>query len=220
MSLDPGLDRSRLPRGTHGLDRSAVESSQRGRLHYAVLEAVSEFGYTATTVAHIVARANVSRRTFYQFYRDRDDCFADAFTAATEFAIINLDLAVAGADRGEWRALLRTTLTAYLHLLADNSSCAQALHVECLVAGPVVAQQRMAVKATLADRMRAVFRIGRRCGDIPVDIPAGAFDAVIGAIDDRIRDCLNGPGSAALPDQAALLYRITLALFGVPDWER
>ncbi|WP_153805004.1 hypothetical protein [Nocardia sp. SYP-A9097] len=65
--------------------------------------------------------------------------------------------------------------------------------------------------------MCAVFRLGRAVGDTPVEVPDEVFDALIGAIDDRIRDCLDTRDPGTLAECAPLLYQITLALFGVPQ---
>lgn len=218
MGLDNAIDRGRLPRGTHGLNPADVIHSQRMRMYFGALEAVSERGFLSTTVADIVARANVSRRTFYQQFRGRDDCFIAAFEAAVDLVIGYLDDSVRDTPPTDWRALIHTTLREYLRVLTDNSPCARALHVECLVAGPIVANQRREMKTVLAQRMHAAFRIGRGVGDIPQDIPDDAFEALIGAIDDRIRDCLQGPEPTALPELLPHLYQISLALFGTPDW--
>ncbi|MEU0870536.1 TetR/AcrR family transcriptional regulator [Nocardia brasiliensis] len=220
MGLEAGVDRGRLPRGTHGLAPEAVAHSQRMRMYLGVLEAVAERGYAATTVGDIVARASVSRRTFYELFRGRDDCFTEAFEAAVDLVLGELDTSVQATPRSEWRVLIRRTLETYLRVLSENGVYARALHIECLVAGPIVAQQRRAMKTLLANRMHAAFRIGRTAGDIPVDVPPDIFEALIGAVDDRIRDCLDGPGAQALPDLGAHLYQITMALFGVPDWSQ
>lgn len=218
MGLESGIDRTRLPRGTHGIDPADIMRSQRMRMYIGVLEAVAERGYSTTTVADIVSRANVSRRTFYEQFRDRDDCFAAAFDKAVELVVEIMDASITGALMADWRNLIRTTLGEYLQTLTDNDFCARALHVEALAAGPHVAQQRRRMKSLLAQRMQAAFRIGRDAGDIPVDIPTDIFDALIGAIDDRIRDCIQGPGPHALPGLVPHLYQITLALFGVPEF--
>ncbi|MFI5779485.1 TetR/AcrR family transcriptional regulator [Nocardia sp. NPDC051570] len=214
-----GVGRDRLPRGTHGIDPAAVLHSQRMRLHLAVLEAVARRGFTATTVADILAGAKVSRRTFYQLFRGRDDCFAEAFDVAVAYILELLDAPRAEQEHGsQWHTPLRRSLETYLRALAENGECARALHVESLVAGPIVAERRRFLKDALAQRMRAAFDRGRRAGDIPAAIPAAIFDALIGAIDDRIRDCLDDHGPAALPALAPQLHRFTLALFGVPEW--
>jgi AcrR family transcriptional regulator len=74
----------RLPRGTHGLDRSLVAASQRTRLLEAVGRAVADKGYSATTIEHIVRDAGVSKKTFYEHFTDKLDCFLAAYEAASD----------------------------------------------------------------------------------------------------------------------------------------
>jgi AcrR family transcriptional regulator len=72
---------SRLPRGPHSLTREQVASNQRLRVGMAMLEAVGESGYVATTVADVVARAGVSRKAFYQHFTNKEDCFLATYDA-------------------------------------------------------------------------------------------------------------------------------------------
>ena len=82
-SASPDIPR-RLPRGTHGLDRDVVEASQRTRLLEAVGRAVAERGYAAATIDDVVRRAGVSKKTFYDHFADKQDCFLAAYEAASE----------------------------------------------------------------------------------------------------------------------------------------
>src|SRR5687768_18574853 len=82
-SASPDIPR-RLPRGTHGLDRDVVEASQRTRLLEAVGRAVAERGYAAATIDDVVRRAGVSKKTFYEHFADKQDCFLAAYEAASE----------------------------------------------------------------------------------------------------------------------------------------
>jgi AcrR family transcriptional regulator len=76
-----------LPRGPHGIPPEEVAADQRRRLREAMVEVGGTAGYTATTVAHLIAKAGVSRKTFYALYDDRkqllkeafDDCWHEAF---------------------------------------------------------------------------------------------------------------------------------------------
>ena len=45
----------------------------------AMAEVAAERGAGAASVAHIVSRAGVSRRTFYDLFEDREDCFLATF---------------------------------------------------------------------------------------------------------------------------------------------
>jgi len=70
-----------LPRGRHGIDRDEIRAHQRARLIEATIECVAERGYPTTTVGHIVARARVSRETFYELYSDKEDCYVASLAA-------------------------------------------------------------------------------------------------------------------------------------------
>src|ERR1700677_3114544 len=66
----------------------------RGRLLVAIVDAVAERGYGATTIADIVALAKVSRRTFYEHFVDKEACFLQAYDAATAILLAAIGDAV------------------------------------------------------------------------------------------------------------------------------
>ena len=117
-----------LPRGPHGLSRDEVQGSQRRRLLQAVTDEAAVRGYVNTTVAHIIARAGVSRATFYALFADKDACFQAAFDANAELVAAVMADALArvrtteGADpidRLDW------VLRAYLESLRDAPALAR-----------------------------------------------------------------------------------------------
>ncbi|HTW43527.1 MAG TPA: TetR/AcrR family transcriptional regulator [Solirubrobacteraceae bacterium] len=55
--------------------REEVARNQRARLFGAMIEAISQRGYRATTVAHVIALAGVSRRAFYELFPNKEQCF-------------------------------------------------------------------------------------------------------------------------------------------------
>ena len=69
-----------LPSGRHGLSREHVVRSQRLRLLGAAVAVAGTDGYAAMTVSAVLARANVSRKTFYEQFADREHCFLAAST--------------------------------------------------------------------------------------------------------------------------------------------
>ena len=71
--------RDRLPKGPHDLTREEVQASQRQRILDSVLDVVGERGYAAATVAHITTAAGVSRSTFYEQFRNKQDAFLIAY---------------------------------------------------------------------------------------------------------------------------------------------
>jgi AcrR family transcriptional regulator len=129
----------KLPSGRHGLTREAVERSQRDRLLEAMLRAVAENGYLATSVAEVISRAGVSRATFYEFFKDKEDCYIATFDAY--FARHLERIASAGAQPGSWAERVRRGISALLGRLAADPGAARALIVEVNAAGPVARER-------------------------------------------------------------------------------
>lgn len=69
----------RLPRGPHRLERDEVIHHQRARIHGAMVEAVAERGYEGTSVKQVIGLAGVSRRSFYEQFANKQDCFLATF---------------------------------------------------------------------------------------------------------------------------------------------
>jgi AcrR family transcriptional regulator len=135
-----------LPRGPHGLSPEEVVGSQRERIFAAVIDAVGDKGYVHTSVADVLARARVSRRTFYQLFRDKEDCFVSAFEARASLLAQVLE-SVADEDRrpgarGNVHDRVDRILGTYLGVLAADPTSARALLIEVHAAGPRALHQR------------------------------------------------------------------------------
>lgn len=94
------------------LERRRVAEIQRTRILSAMVDLTHEQGAERVTVAHVVARAGVSRRTFYELFDDREACLLAALNEALE----RIADAVLGAYRGErgWSERIGAGLTAML----------------------------------------------------------------------------------------------------------
>lgn len=64
-----------------------VFADQRRRMIDAMVELVGEQGYAATTIAHVIERAGVSRKTFYEHFSERKDLLIAAFDEASPAAL-------------------------------------------------------------------------------------------------------------------------------------
>ncbi|MFD7841992.1 TetR/AcrR family transcriptional regulator [Nocardia sp. NPDC059764] len=73
---------------------SAAESGFRRRLLDAMADAIRERGYRDTTVADIVRLAKTSRRTFYEHFDDKQDCFVALLTERNNDTIAQIYAAV------------------------------------------------------------------------------------------------------------------------------
>lgn len=127
---------ARLPPGRHGLPREFVTHNQRERLIAGLAEAVAENGYSGTTIAHITRHAAVSRRTFYEHFSSKDECFVAAYD--TVMAELNERVSEGFEEADDWPHSVRSGIGAMLAFLAAEPQLARLSMVEALVAGPVV----------------------------------------------------------------------------------
>src|ERR1700712_4307239 len=114
-----------LPRGRHAAPREVGWESQRGRMLAAVASVVASKGYGALTVADVIAEAGVSRKTFYEHFVNRDECFLAAYDAGVELMLGAVDAAIRDAVPEGPRAMARAGTARYLDLLAANPAFAR-----------------------------------------------------------------------------------------------
>jgi AcrR family transcriptional regulator len=130
---------ARLPPGRHGLPREFVTHNQRERLIAGIAEAIAENGYSGTTIAHITRAAAVSRRTFYEHFSSKDECFVAAYDAVMKE--LRERVSAAFEETGEWPRAIKAGIDAMLSFLAAEPNLARLCMVEALVAGPAVVER-------------------------------------------------------------------------------
>ncbi len=156
--------------------RCGVAEIQRARMIAALVEVAGERGARGVTVANIVARSGVSRRTFYELFADRDDCFLAAFDQAVERAAQRVLPAYEAP--GAWRERIRAGLRALLEFLEDEPGMGALCVVDALGAGPGAIGRR----AQVVNALIAAVHEGRhevRGGARPTRITA---EGVVGAV--------------------------------------
>lgn len=124
----------KLPPGRHGLTREQVAESQRQRLFDAIAHLSSEHGYNGFSIADIVRRAGVSRATFYELFRNKEECFVGAI----ELQLRRLMNAVAPAFReaDEWPDRVENAIAALLDFIVEEPEYARMSMLEAYAAGP------------------------------------------------------------------------------------
>jgi AcrR family transcriptional regulator len=131
---DPKRGPDQLPSGRHGLLPSFVAANQRERILSAVAQATAELGYTDMSVEAIIARAGVSRRTFYEHFKNKEDAFLAAYDATVQQLARHVRRAY--LQQATALARLRAGIGAYLQFLASEPEIARMGIVEVLAAGP------------------------------------------------------------------------------------
>jgi AcrR family transcriptional regulator len=205
VDATPDIPR-RLPRGTHGLDPSLVAASQRTRLLEATGRAVADKGYAAATIDDIVRGAGVSKKTFYQHFADKLDCFLAAYEAASDELFEHVRAAQEAAD-SEWLARTRAGIHAYLRWLAAEPALARVFLIEVAAAGPEALERRERLRDRYAERMREL--------QVANSVPDEIFHAVVAGADDLVVRRLREGGNL-LELEPILLY-VQVSLLAGPE---
>ncbi len=144
-----------------------MTESQRNRIHQAMIEVVSERGYPETRVVDVIGVAGVSRKTFYELFDSKEDCFL----AAYDVLLGNLLGDTAGGFESKpgapWAERVAAGLGALLEHLAEHPDEARFAIVEVLAAGPEGARppRRRAAPVHRLPRVGPLGDLGRAAGD-------------------------------------------------------
>jgi AcrR family transcriptional regulator len=204
------------------LARGGVPEIQRARILAALVEVARERGAGGVTVAHVVTRSGVSRRTFYEMFEDRDACFLAAFRDAVQRTAARVVPAfkdsrpsdangnrsradhASGAGRGAprvWRERVRAGLLALLEFLDDEPGLGGLCVVDALGADPATLHERARVVSLLVDAVDEG-RLEVKAGLSPSRLTAeGVVGGVLAVLYTRL--AASGPRLASGPAPAS-----------------
>ncbi len=192
---------ARLPRGKHGLSPQFVATNQRERLITATVTVVAEKGYGEATVADILEHSGVSRKTFYDLFTNKEDCFLSAYDLLID--TLADTVAAAFARGSSWAERIRNGLRALLELMADRPDGARVGLVEVQAAGPrALDRYDSAIR-----RFVPLFEQGRAESPYRDQLPPNISEAVLGGIAQVLYLRVLAGETAGLPDALdELLY--------------
>src|SRR6185436_644248 len=146
-------------------------------------ELVAERGYAAVTIGDVATRAGTAKRTFYDHFPDKQQCFLAALDGITD----TLVEAVARffAAPGTVRERCEYSLRGYLELLGSMPSSRKIFYLESMATGPEAIDRRMDMHLKLARNIVALSREAVRQGD-GREISEPHALAVVGALHELI----------------------------------
>ncbi len=165
-----------LPRGPQALPREQVASHQRERLYKAMVECVDEHGYVATTISELVARAHISRRSFYEHFRNKDECLLATYD--TVIQRLGRRLSAARDPAESWEKQLETYIRTLFDAAGDRPDAARLVCVEMGAAGPIGVQRWAEGAERLQRYLVAGFARAAGTGTIPDPVAR----AIVGAV--------------------------------------
>lgn len=181
----------------------------RERILAAILTVTGERGYEQVAVRHVIERAGTSRATFYKHFRDRDDCFAQAYGEAGEWLYRRL----LGAARrpASWREGVRAALAELLEFCANQPDTAKALVIEVHAAG----ERSLALRLDLMERLARALDEARREIPSPQAPPPATADFIVGAVDTLLAaKLIDGDAEHAPEMLPGLLHFVVMQYLG------
>jgi AcrR family transcriptional regulator len=137
----------RLPHGPHRLQRNEVILNQRARIHGALIEAVAQDGYEGTSIKQVIGLAGVSRRSFYEQFANKEECFLVTFDLIARREVKQIRRAYLGAG-GTLEERARAAFERFAKAIHDDRKATILVLLEAQRAGPAgVAHLRNATGA-------------------------------------------------------------------------
>ncbi len=209
MYPPPTMTTIALRPGRHKQERRQVTEIQRDRMIAAAMDAVAELGCANLTVAAVISRARVSRKTFYDVFVDREDCLLAAF----EYTLENATVSVRDAylNQPHWREGVQAALAYLLEIMGQEPGLARLWIIDTLSAGPRVLEHRSQV----LDALVAGIDEGRRATNGDRQPPSVMGEGIVGGILAVLHTRLLSDSDEPLTDLfGPLMYMIALPYLG------
>jgi len=193
--------------------RATPAALVRARIFDAIIRAVADKGYAAATVADITARSHISRRTFYEHFADKEECFLLAYEAACRATLREIATATEKIPAADWRARLTVALETYIGVLAEDPDLAQVTLIDILGGGPRALALREQILENYIDFYRRLSVRARQAGAV-APVPDVFLRGIVGAIAEIVQHELMANRARGLPSLVPTLVTFTLTLLG------
>jgi AcrR family transcriptional regulator len=199
----------RLPRGRHGLPRETVTESQRNRILQAMIDVVSERGYPETRVVDVIGVAGVSRKTFYELFASKEDCFLAAYDVLLGNLLGDTARGFESKQGAPWAERIAGGLGELLKHLAEHPDEARYAIVEVLAAGPKALARRDAALRQFTGFLDS----GR--AESSVELPGITSLSIAGGINELLYSEILHGATTSLPGRLPdLMFWIVLPFLG------
>jgi len=186
-----------------------VTESQRNRIHQAMIGVVSERGYPETRVVDVIGVAGVSRKTFYELFESKEDCFLAAYDVLLGNLLGQATDAFESKPGASWAERIGAALKLLLEHLAVHPGEARFAIVEVLAAGPKALARRDAALRQFSGFLES----GR--SETSVELPGITSLAVAGGINELLYSEILHGAIGRLPSRLPdLMFWVTLPFLG------
>jgi AcrR family transcriptional regulator len=193
--------------------KEAMPASQRARMLDAITRAVANKGYARVTVGDVVSAAGVSRRTFYEQFKDKEDCFLAAYKTGCDALVTNIAHAsLSVGEDASWREALEAGIDSYVGTLADDPEFARTFLVDILGAGPAAVELRRQVYELFVQQYVILSKRASREDPELGEVPEIYLRALVGGIAELVQQHLLSDDAETLPELAPVLVQLVTAV--------
>lgn len=174
-----------------------------------MIEVVSQRGYPETRVVDVIGVAGVSRKTFYELFDSKEDCFLAAYDVLLGNLLGEAGNAFEGNPGAPWAERIRGALEVLLAHLAAHPEKARFAIVEVLAAGPKALARRDAALRQFTGFLEA----GR--SETSVELPGIISLSIAGGINELLYSEILHGAASRLPERLPdLMFWVTLPFLG------
>ncbi|HEY7456004.1 MAG TPA: TetR/AcrR family transcriptional regulator [Solirubrobacterales bacterium] len=161
----------------------AGSETRRQLILEAMVRVVGRKGYKATSVADVIAEADVSRTTFYKHFEDKQECFLAAYDLVVE-RVLGEVIATCDAEQ-PWLERMRVGLATVVEMFALDPELARTAIVEVAAAGADARRRHWNAISRLTEFLEDGAEPADG-GELPENIGLMAAGAVSGLIFDEL----------------------------------
>jgi AcrR family transcriptional regulator len=178
-------------------------------------ETMAERSYGQSTVADVVARAGVSRRTFYEHFPSKLECFLATYDSGTEMLVRAIAAAV--SRREGWRSRLGVGIDAYLEALGSSPGFARLFVLEIVGAGEPALDRRRRVHHRFVGLYRELNASARAEDPAVRTVADEELLLVVGGTEQLVAEHIRQRDVHQLPDLAPAIVSVVSALLLASD---
>jgi AcrR family transcriptional regulator len=150
-------------------------ATQRERLFNGMIIAANRGGFARASVTAVIEEARVSRKTFYEYFEDREACFVATVQHANEQLLVAVEDAL---DSTPPEIALEAVVQAIVDFADTRPAEARFLMKEALAGGPAALDVRDRGIAEAARRVEAAVKRAPQGAESP-DVPAAAVTGAV-----------------------------------------
>ena len=180
-----------------------------------MIEVVSTRGYPETRVVDVIGVAGVSRKTFYEIFESKEDCFLAAYDVLLGNLLAEATAAFESQPEAPWAERAGAALEVLLVTLSRHPDEARFAVVEVLAAGP----KALARRDSALRQFTGFLEAGR--SETSVELPGITTLAVAGGINEILYSEILHGAAASLPSRLPdLMFWVALPFLGPEEAAR